>query len=167
MGAMADIGMPVGLTFAGKAYDDTLLLRLAGDFERFGQRRSRPPRTPELPDDVFFARHNASAPGEPPPLIVALAAETRHAGDQDELTITLDIDGEAGTETHVKVHVNGEPVTMQQTGARFAGRAVVPAKEHERSHSVWRGSYGSIVTAVVRLADGRAAGAYMVTGGIG
>jgi amidase len=34
-------------------------------------------------------------------------------------------------------------------------------------HSVWRGSYGSIVTAVVRLEDGRAAGAYMVTGGIG
>ncbi|TJV11465.1 MAG: amidase, partial [Mesorhizobium sp.] len=50
MGAMADIGMPVGLTFAGKAYDDTRLLRLAGGFERFGQRRSRPPRTPELPD---------------------------------------------------------------------------------------------------------------------
>ncbi|RWQ55690.1 amidase [Mesorhizobium sp.] len=167
MGAMADIGMPVGLTFAGKAYDDTRLLRLAGDFERFGQRRSRPPRTPELPDDVFFARHNASMPGEAPPLTVALAAETRHAGDQDEITITLEIDGEAGTDTRVKVHVNGEPVTMQQTGARLTGRAVVPAKEHARSHSVWRGSYGSIVTAVVHLEDGRAAGAYMVTGGIG
>ncbi|WP_245269027.1 hypothetical protein [Mesorhizobium sp. WSM2561] len=51
---MADIGMPVGLTFAGKAYDDTRLLRLAGDFERFGQRRSRPPRTPELPT-MFFS----------------------------------------------------------------------------------------------------------------
>ena len=34
MGTMADIGMPVGLTFAGKAYDDARLLRLAGDFER-------------------------------------------------------------------------------------------------------------------------------------
>ncbi|TIN28544.1 amidase [Mesorhizobium sp.] len=166
MGAMADIGMPVGLTFAGKAYDDTRLLRLAGDFERFGQRRSRPPRTPELPDDVFFARHNASMPGETPPLTVALAAETRHAGDQDEITVTLDVAG-MGIETSVKVHVNGGPIRMQRTGARFTGRAVVPAKEHERIHSVWRGVYGSIVTAVVRLEDGRAAGAYMVTGGIG
>lgn len=166
MGAMADIGMPVGLTFAGKAYDDTRLLRLAGDFERFGQRRSRPPRTPELPDDVFFARHNASMPGETPPLTVALAAETRHAGDQDEITVTLDVAG-TGIETSVKVHVNGEPIRMQRTGARFTGRAVVPAKEHERIHSVWRGVYGSIVTAVVRLEDGRAAGAYVVTGGIG
>jgi amidase len=56
---------------------------------------------------------------------------------------------------------------MQRTSARFTGRAVVPAKEHERIHSVWRGAYGSIVTAVVRLADGSAAGAYAVTGGIG
>lgn len=166
MGTMADIGMPVGLTFAGKAYDDTRLLRLAGDFERFGQRRSRPPRTPELPDDVFFARHNASMPGETPPLTVALAAETRHAGDQNEITVTLDVAG-TGIETSVKVHVNGEPIRMQRTGARLTGRAVVPAKEHERSHSVWRGAYGSIVTAVVRFEDGRAAGAYMVTGGIG
>lgn len=166
MGAMADIGMPVGLTFAGKAYDDTRLLRLAGDFERFGQRRSRPPRTPELPDDVFFGRHNASMPGETPPLTVALAAETRHAGDQDEITVTLDVAG-TGIETSVNVHVNGEPIRMQRTGARFTGRAVVPAKEHERIHSVWRGSYGSIVSAVVHLEDGRAAGAYVVTGGIG
>ncbi|TIQ17511.1 MAG: amidase [Mesorhizobium sp.] len=166
MGAMADIGMPVGLTFAGKAYADTKLLQLAGDFERSGQRRSRPPRTPELPDDVFFARPAADQPGEAPPLTVTLAAETRRAGDQDEISIMLDVDGEAGTETHVKVHVNGEPVTMQRTGARLTGRAVVPAKEHQRSHSVWRGSYGSIVSTVVRLEDGRAAGAYMVTGGI-
>ncbi|TIR35358.1 MAG: amidase, partial [Mesorhizobium sp.] len=163
MGTMADIGMPVGLTFAGKAYDDTRLLRLAGDFERFGQRRNRPPRTPELPDDVFSARPSARRPGEAPPL--TLAAETRRA-DQDEITVTLDVVG-TGIETSVKVHVNGEPIRMQRTRARFTGRAVVPAKEHERIHSVWRGSYGSIISAVVRLEDGRAAGAYVVTGGIG
>lgn len=167
MGTMADIGMPVGLSFAGKAYDDTRLLQLAGDFERFGQRRARPPRTPELPDDVFFARPRAGRPGETPPLTVTLAAEKRNGDDQDELTITLDVHDEAGTEISAKVHVNGEPVAMQRTGVRFTGRAVVPAKEHDRIHSVWRGSYGSIVTAVVRLADGSTAGAYVVTGGIG
>jgi amidase len=46
MGTMADIGMPVGLTFAGRAYDDTALLRLATTFEGTGTRRTRPPRTP-------------------------------------------------------------------------------------------------------------------------
>ncbi len=48
MGLMADIGMPVGLTFAGRAYDDTQLLRFAAAFEATGQRRVVPPRTPPL-----------------------------------------------------------------------------------------------------------------------
>lgn len=50
MGIMSDIGMPVGLTFAGRAYDDTRLLRLAAAFEATGARRPAPPRTPPLAD---------------------------------------------------------------------------------------------------------------------
>lgn len=48
MGTMSDIGMPVGLTFAGRAYDDTALLALAAAFEATGARRTSPPRTPAL-----------------------------------------------------------------------------------------------------------------------
>lgn len=48
MGTMSDIGMPVGLTFAGRAYDDTALLALAAAFEATGARRTAPPRTPRL-----------------------------------------------------------------------------------------------------------------------
>lgn len=51
MGVMRDIGMPVGLTFAGRAYDDSALLRLAAGFEAIGapgERRVPPPRTPAL-----------------------------------------------------------------------------------------------------------------------
>ena len=48
MGTMADIGMPVGLTFAGRGYDDTRLLRLAAAFEATAPRRTVPPRTPPL-----------------------------------------------------------------------------------------------------------------------
>ncbi len=48
MGVMADIGMPVGLTFAGRAYDDTALLGFAAAFEATGNRRTPPPRTPPL-----------------------------------------------------------------------------------------------------------------------
>ncbi|BCG86871.1 amidase [Mesorhizobium sp. 113-3-9] len=166
MGTMADIGMPVGLTFAGKAYDDERLLRMAGDFEQSTQRRTSPPRTPELADDVFSGRSTQAGSGKAPPLAIALAAETRALGDQDEIVITLDLPVEAKN-AGIKVHVNGEPVTMQRSGTRFNGSAFVLAAEHQRSHSVWRASYGSIVTAVVRLEDGRSAGAYVVTGGIG
>jgi amidase len=48
MGTMADIGMPVGLTFAGRAHDDVALLRLAAAFEATGTRRTPPPRTPAV-----------------------------------------------------------------------------------------------------------------------
>ncbi|MDD1964833.1 amidase [Pseudomonas putida] len=48
MGVMPDIGMPVGLTFAGRAYDDSSLLRLASAFEATGSKRQVPPLTPPL-----------------------------------------------------------------------------------------------------------------------
>jgi amidase len=48
LGVMRDIGMPVGLTFAGRAYDDSTLLRLASAFESTGSKRMIPPRTPAL-----------------------------------------------------------------------------------------------------------------------
>jgi amidase len=48
MGTLAEIGMPVGLTIAGRAYDDSSLLRLGAAVEALGPRRTTPPRTPPL-----------------------------------------------------------------------------------------------------------------------
>jgi amidase len=51
MGLMSDIEMPIGLTFVGRAYDDTKLLGFAAAFEAVGSpgtRRTPPPRTPAL-----------------------------------------------------------------------------------------------------------------------
>ncbi|WP_339415972.1 MULTISPECIES: amidase [unclassified Pseudomonas] len=48
MGVMADIGMPIGLTFAGRAYDDSALLRFAYAYEATGSKRQIPPSTPPL-----------------------------------------------------------------------------------------------------------------------
>jgi len=48
MGTVGDIGMPFGLTFAGPAHSDALLVRLATMFEALRPRRTTPPRTPEL-----------------------------------------------------------------------------------------------------------------------
>ncbi|PVH83730.1 amidase signature enzyme [Cadophora sp. DSE1049] len=55
MGKMEGCGMPVGLTFIGKAYDDGMLLCAAGAFEgeagRRGEGRVVPGRTPRLGSD--------------------------------------------------------------------------------------------------------------------
>ncbi|SEJ34552.1 amidase [Demequina mangrovi] len=48
MGTMRDIGMPLGLTFAGRGWDDVRLLRMAAGFEATGDRRDEPSRTPRL-----------------------------------------------------------------------------------------------------------------------
>ncbi|MFJ3490934.1 amidase [Leifsonia aquatica] len=48
MGTVADIGMPVGLTFAGRAWDDAALLALGAAFEAAHPARTTPPRTPAL-----------------------------------------------------------------------------------------------------------------------
>ncbi|MFL6004196.1 MAG: amidase [Nocardioides sp.] len=48
MGTMGDIGMPVGLTIAGRSHSDNLLLRLGSAFEATRDRRTPPPRTARL-----------------------------------------------------------------------------------------------------------------------
>ncbi len=46
MGVADDIGMPVGLTFAGRGWSDNDLLSFASAFEATGRYRVPPPRTP-------------------------------------------------------------------------------------------------------------------------
>jgi amidase len=48
MGVMHDTGMPMGLTFAGRGWDDLRLLQIGCAFERTGRYRIPPPRTPCL-----------------------------------------------------------------------------------------------------------------------
>ncbi|TPN82056.1 amidase [Mesorhizobium sp. CU2] len=169
MGTMGDIGMPVGLTFAGKAYEDVALLQLAGDYERATRRRTVPPRTPALADDVFAGEAGRGVyrhAGETP-LGLGLTAQTSRAGNSDEIAVSLEIVAGASEVVMVRVHLNGEPVLMAASGYRYTGQVTVPTATHQGFHSVWRRAYGSIVTAVVRSADGRTGGAYVVTGGIG
>ena len=63
MGMMADTGLPAGLTFAGRGWDDLRLLQLACGFEATGAYRQAPPRTPSLaPLPQFPASGTAPAP---------------------------------------------------------------------------------------------------------
>jgi hypothetical protein len=53
MGLLPGKEMPMGLTFAGKAYEDTKLLSWAYAYEQKSLRRKAPRLVPELPTDVF------------------------------------------------------------------------------------------------------------------
>ncbi len=169
MGIMADIGMPVGLTFAGKAYDDERLLRFAADFDSAAKLRAAPPRTPELSDDVFPGRAIKARPSDDT-LNLMIIAETRALDDaHDEVTARIELTSKGSIDLEgalIRIHVNGEAAETTGKGPIYQMRKVVPSTEHKTIHSVWRKPYGSIVTAVIRLADGRSAGAFAVTGGI-
>ncbi|KAF1847612.1 amidase signature enzyme, partial [Cucurbitaria berberidis CBS 394.84] len=56
MGIMTEKGMPVNLTFAGKAYEDVKLLEYAYAFEQATKRRISPPLTPPLDTDTVITR---------------------------------------------------------------------------------------------------------------
>jgi amidase len=148
MGMLADIGMPAGLTFAGRAWDDNALLAYASAFEKTGLYRQAPPRTPELPE---LATPVATAPAG---LELTVTVE---ASGPDLQTLVISATNAAPL---AWLTVNGEQVSFRQDGDTAQARVEVAA--NTRPHSEWREPYGHIVIA----ATGHDA-AYCVAGGIG
>jgi amidase len=74
MGVMSDIQMPVNLTFAGKAYEDSDLFRYAYAFEKASRLRMAPTRTPALDSDSFEKTASKTDMGAEPPTLTAEAS---------------------------------------------------------------------------------------------
>lgn len=132
MGVMDDIGMPAGLTFAGRGWDDVALLRIALGFEACLPGRVAPGRVPPLPEGPAVAVRPDGAAG----LSLRAVAE----GDRVRVFVAA-----LGQVAHVTV--DGIAVGMGADGV------LVPRKDHR--HSEWAGPYGHLV--VVRMADGSGA----------
>jgi amidase len=166
MGMMADIAMPVGLSFAGRAYDDNALLAYAYAFEAGRRRAPAPPRTPPLPEErSLLDRGHGPASGDPG--AIDWTATLLPVDDEGFCGVAIEgevVGGEAGT---VRLFVNGRPLSVRQTGRRFTAQARLPMATHMRLHSRWRGPYGSIVMALHAAPGGRAVGDYKVVGGLG
>ncbi|MGV9710091.1 amidase [Gordonia sp. NPDC003424] len=155
MGTMSDIGMPVNLTFAGRAYDDNALLAYGWAYEHVSRRRTPPAATPELPG---LARPAGRADGIAPALTVA--ASTRADGD----IATIEVSGTTEADV-VQVFVNGVAAPVHRDPSAFTAVVEIPAAELERVHSQWRTPYGAVVMVVATSAQGAAAGRYLVVGG--
>ncbi|KAL9560847.1 hypothetical protein ACKAV7_015010 [Fusarium commune] len=61
MGMIADKQMPIGLTFAGRAYDDLSLLKWANAFENRTRLRLSPPLTPPLQTDTIVKKRGGGS----------------------------------------------------------------------------------------------------------
>lgn len=161
MGIMADIGMPVGLTIAGPAYDDARLVAIASSIAALAERRAAPPRTPVLPDEAPFSEARPVAPGA---LAVRLDAVEATTDDDGGLAVSFSATVTGGTAVDYAayvdgVRVDGVRIDVRADGDSLNGTSIVPAEAHVRPHSEWRQPYGPLVVVVVRDADGAVAGA--------
>jgi Asp-tRNA(Asn)/Glu-tRNA(Gln) amidotransferase A subunit family amidase len=115
MGVMREKGMPVNLTFAGKAYEDTKLLEYAYAFEQATKKRIPPPLTPALSTDIV-----ASAPSsnnDKQSLISTLTAEITQPLDQEN-KLGIKIVGEihpGDVEMKNQIFVDGKKVVSGAT----------------------------------------------------
>lgn len=157
MGNMSDIGMPVGLTFAGRGYDDTNLLAMASAFDRAFLGRVAPPRTPEL-KAVSWTNRGTGDATTPTLSIAASVGDPVDGLVPIRIIVTTDA-------AEVAVTVNGEQRAGRTTPAGFEVETTVPEFEHSRTHSEWRGGYGSIVVVLVRTGT-VVVGDYTVVGGV-
>lgn len=132
MGRMADTGMPAGLTFAGRGWEDAKLLALGAAFEALGSFRNAPPRTPDLGS---VANMDVSKDAESPLLQVTAVAD---GGGMIRLDIRTDRPIQLLT-------IDGKPVTGQSH--------LWPRNAHV--HSEWEPPRGPLV--IARFADGQAA----------
>lgn len=159
MGVMADIGMPVGLTFAGRAYDDTNLLAFAAAFDAQRNRRVAAPRTPELAQPTWFGREKGAGVAEGYPLKMVASASAAVDG---LVTIHVELETSAA---EVSIAVNGVSISCTPTPNGVTATTQVPEFEHTRVHSEWRGGYGSLVVALTRTGSD-VAGEFAVVGGV-
>jgi amidase len=129
MGIMADIGMPVNLTFASKAYDDSNLFRYAYAFEKAGNLRQAPKRTPALPTDTFEVTEKAKKIGSDLPQLTATASVVE---DEENKHVNLSGTYEGQELASLNIYVDGDEVdNVQLEGGQWTASII--------AKSVWNG----------------------------
>jgi amidase len=108
MGVMSDTKMPVNLTFAGKAYDDSTLFKYAFAFEQATQLRKAPGRTPALSTDTILMSNSTGKFGDVPPRL--MVEDIKALGDEgkEKVHISGTVDGEELSTLHI--YVDGDEI---------------------------------------------------------
>ncbi|KAL5622367.1 hypothetical protein FOBRF1_001617 [Fusarium oxysporum] len=118
MGSLVEEKMPVGLSFCGRAYDDSNLLSYAFAYEEATKRREIPPLAPSLPSDEITVI--ASSPSSPPIAtptlkIASITAVSEDTSDSDvrvvKVTGTCDLGSSPVASLGLEVFANGEPTS--------------------------------------------------------
>jgi len=155
MGIMSDTKMPVNLTFASKAYDDSNLFRYAYAYESLSKNRITPPLTPQLETDLIAP--TIAAKWTDVPIQPILTVDFFKSGDSVVLSGTITFSDGSGLQS-LAVYIDGVPTenVVEKDGEWKANAKVV---------SVWKGrpeeegTPATRMTMVVVLAKGNNGGA--------
>jgi amidase len=168
MGRMEDTKMPVGLTFAGKAYDDQNLLRYAYAFEEASKRREAPPLTPSLDTDVIPISDSGKVLEMSRPTATITSCKKYPSSSAESTTTNLTISGKVvahinSSLSSLTVYVDGEPVKDEHVKiegvnwtATVEGKARPAFGEFKTETTVPRDQ--TMVVVVARGENGRCAG---------
>ena len=112
MGVMADTGMPVNLTFAGRAYEDPKLFGYAYAFEQEGKLRRAPGRTPALKTDEVILREETGGFGASLPELSVLEAVAEGQGNEKAIKVSGTVGGDR--RASLNVYVDGDEVAVSR-----------------------------------------------------
>ncbi|CEN62863.1 Putative Amidase family protein (Fragment) [Aspergillus calidoustus] len=163
MGLMEDTMMPVNLTFAGKAYEDSKLMEYAYAFETETKHRSLPKLVPELDSD-FISKSSSGirSKGVVENALIEVGSQSKNIMDS---TVSLKIEGTLrvpeGIELgHFDCYVNGNPVDVTVDGNRWSLETTYPKSARDSTWSRWRSpaAHQTIVVLVARFNGCRVAG---------
>ncbi|KAJ5774727.1 hypothetical protein N7457_009623 [Penicillium paradoxum] len=138
MGIMEDTGVPVNLTFAGKAYDDNSLLKYGFAFEEAMKGRVKPPLVPALDSDhITVDKHVRSWTSRS---TVELVVEAQVKGTRGS-NFVLQVRGsvvpkDAQLET-LECYINGQPFQPIIAGNRWTIVASYPVSDRDQSWERW------------------------------
>ena len=118
MGIMEQTGMPMNLTFAGKAYDDDKVLTWVYAYEQGSQKRVAPTTTPVLKSDIFDQPAQTVAKQPNGTLTTSVRSSKAEGGRmrvhvEAEIEVSVDDGG-----VSVDVYLNGEEMSAAKVGQK-------------------------------------------------
>lgn len=152
MGLMADIAMPVNLTFIGKAYSDEILMDFAHCFECARKGRVPPILTPVLNTDTFPGKKTSAKSGLDRSEII-ISKNEKKIGDDNMVYITV-TGFDPSKDADIRGYVNGHYAKVERDPDDLTNWNLhyhYPRSQHEESWKLWESPLlrQTIVTIIV------------------
>ncbi|RSL73261.1 hypothetical protein CEP54_000505 [Fusarium duplospermum] len=128
MGVMSEKGVPMNLTFAGRAYDDVKLLKWANAFEAGTGHRVAPPHTPALDSDTILLSNQGCLPTAARPELRVETFEAIPGSNGETLQVKVSglvvVEGVTAADPQLEITVDSVSVSPKDISIKQVSEAV-------------------------------------------